>query len=567
MPDIHKIFADFFKEEPPLDSIAYELSQKLEQGTICLAESELPKVDQQAGLKFAGLDEMQEKPLIRHQGYWYLHKYFQYETDILEKLQEKIEDSESVMASRINALNNQSVFLEELCMQVKESGGADQLGAAINAYLENFSLLTGGPGTGKTTSIRLLLYVLNKLEPQNSVGLLAPTGKAAARMGESLRSESHIDLLNNTGFSEYIETLEPSTIHRAIHTKYRRNEKLVYDTIIIDESSMIDVSLLAKLLHCLKPQCRLVLLGDRNQLSAVEAGSVFGDLCKAFQVEAQSFSDSKKAILDRIPHHNFRFTNSSGPANRGLGLELKQSHRFSSDSAIGRLSQQLLQADADDVFSIGDQNDLLRIDNLESADFESFTLKFLEYIESNEIADALAALNQAKILCSLRHGPYGVDQINRFCEQILARNNAIEPNNSYYHNQPIMVNSNNYELNIFNGDQGIIRKDLQGNYQAYFARSAGHIQSVPVLLIDRFETAFASTIHKSQGSEYEHVCIILSSSKQHELLSRQLLYTAVTRAKKSIMLYGSDAVLNLAMSRGVPPATGIENRLRKAYGN
>jgi len=528
--DVHKIFAEYFKGT---ETLAYALSSKLEEGNICLDikeyQAKLPLIleEQKAKESFKEKDSVfwtspemfQEqcleglyathsatalKPFVIQNGKAYLQRYFQYETQIL---------------NNIKRLGN------------------------------NFQIITGGPGTGKTYSVSTKLVELFGRNPDLKVALAAPTGKAAARMNESIKNFAEKP---ENKIEESIKTkltgLAALTLHRLLGYQkdsvfFRHNEEnqLPYDLVIIDECSMIDIAMMAKLLNAIHENTILYLLGDKDQLASVEAGSVFGDICRA--------GDSE--ILKNK-------------------VEIKiKSWRFDSEKGIGKFSKQLITGSFTDINEYI-QDEQLNIDTEYSdALFTQYALLYLPFINEPDIKKALKKLNHVRFLCAIKQNKHSVAETNKRIERILS--NAIDnhdlfyPREGFYHNQPVIVTQNNYELGIFNGDVGIIRKIMVKNietYYAHFENNEGEIVKIPAAYLNNYETVFAMTIHKSQGSEFENVVVILPENSGNKLLTRELLYTAVTRAKSKVLLQTSEEVLKRCADEEVSRASGLENRLK-----
>ncbi len=320
--DVHHQFAEYFGSGK-LKPHAYLLSRRLSEGHICLPLSDISIEEQQRVVEIFKIqpalpDELRDEPLVQfgegakqpfviHNDKMYLQRYFHYETVILEKLRAFVAREAEVFEERTAFLNSQKKFVEELfkMKSVNVEEGVDctdwQKAAAITAILNNFTIITGGPGTGKTTTVAKILALLLQADPGMKVALAAPTGKAATRMAESLKNA---DLPSAAAFKDQSAGFIPATIHRLLkstrgshHFRHNSHNPLPYDVIIIDESSMIDTALFAKLLDAIDPKTRLILLGDKDQLASVEAGSLFGDLCKALH-PLNVFSDKRIAFIN-----------------------------------------------------------------------------------------------------------------------------------------------------------------------------------------------------------------------------------------------------------------------------
>ena len=368
--DVHFQFASFF-DNNDIKPYAYLLSKRLSEGHICIDVNDVFA----AGLPFEEIVDFKKvnndeklisfhpeikAPFIQHNHKLYIHRYFNYETSIVKSIKRLIEKGKEAYAERIVDLFGLQASIE--AMNSKEPYDANestdlqidwQITAAIAAFLNNFTIITGGPGTGKTTTVAKVLNLLFQANPDLKVALAAPTGKAAMRMGESLKA-------NTLSLSEEVKakfnSLVPSTIHRllgyihnTIYFNHNNNNPLLYDVIIVDEASMIDVAMFSKLLDAIQGNTKLILLGDKNQLSSVEAGSLFGDLCKIHE-QPNLFSEEFIDIINSFVIDDFRkapaslINNSPDPLTNYI-IELKKSRRFDDQSEIGKLSKAIIGND------------------------------------------------------------------------------------------------------------------------------------------------------------------------------------------------------------------------------
>lgn len=590
--NVHIQFAGFFGSAP-LRPYAYLLSKKLAEGHICVPLDEIgPSFDDDPF--FAGTTEVAARavlndeplvttlgksvqPFVLHNDKLYLQRYFHYESLILERILQFISSEAGQLNERLEALDAHRADILALpgFVSVPAAGQLPwQSAAVISGALNNFTIITGGPGTGKTTTVSRLLSVLFLLNPALKVGLAAPTGKAAARMAESLKASARASGSNN----ELFATLQPATIHRLLRNvpgttrfRYNRSNPLPHDIVIVDESSMIDVALFAKLLDAIGPHTRLIMLGDKDQLASVEAGSLFGDLCQAAD-SINRFSNTRAGFINSFAPssaHHFTSTDIRGPVPMLSGhiIELQYSHRFSADKGIGRLSQAVIQNDTTIInqFLDGSTNDPeVIIDEQDSREvFESFILGYQEYISEKDVLAALRKLNRLRVLCAVREGDQGLYTMNRHIEEFLRRKGLIRQAGDFYENRPIMVTRNNYRLGLFNGDTGILRYDEKGVLRAWFENAEGTLVSVLPLYLTQIETVFAMTIHKSQGSEFDSVMIVLPAHHQAGLLTRELLYTAITRAKTKVVIRATREIILQTAEQQVNRGSGISDRLKQ----
>jgi len=447
--------------------------------------------------------------------------------------------------------------------------------AAVSAVLNNFTIITGGPGTGKTTTVAKILAILYTINLDLKVALAAPTGKAAVRMAESLKT-SALDVTDQ--IKGRFQTMSPGTIYRLLkyvpdspYFKHNKDNPVNYDVVIVDESSMIDVALFAKLLDAIGPETKLILLGDKDQLASVEAGSLFGDLCKTqsglevlsagtTQLINSLISDSRRQIpldyvLKESPHVLAEHI-----------IELKRSHRFTSYHGIGKFSKAIIRNDVSALqeYLQNNTDEQVTIDTKYDAEiFEQFVEGYADYIKEPDIKKALRKLNQLRVLCAVREGEQGLYSLNTSIENYLRKKKLITKNSEYYENRPIIVTRNYYSLGLFNGDVGIIRADENGVLKAWFEDSNNELKSVFPGYVAESETVFAMTIHKSQGSEYDKVLVVLPDNVNIQILTRELLYTAVTRAKSKVIVQASEAVILHTAEGVVERASGIMERFEE----
>jgi exodeoxyribonuclease V alpha subunit len=588
--DIHRQFAEYF-EEPAIWPYAYLLSQKLTEGNICISVDDVPDnlnstpysksitAKELISLKhLVSKQDVLTTPFILHNDRLYFQRYFKYETSIIHKLNDLIAAEKTVLANRMSQLESQRTLIQSLNTDYKLDNLTTkekvdwQLVAVTQALLNNFTIITGGPGTGKTTTLAKLLIVLYALEPNAKVALAAPTGKASMRMLESLKSST----LNFTEETKAkIGQLVPSTIHsllgykrESVNFKHNAENPLPYDWVVVDEASMIDVPMFSKLLAAIGDNTRIILLGDKDQLASVEAGSLLGDLCQTLP-SLNQFSDETAQwintfITDDDRKINAEFINDTKQLLAGHIIELKYSHRFNSQGAIGKVSRAVIDGKVDEVKALIEnaQGTNVIVDQKnDPALLENFVAGYAAFINEPAIHLALKKLNELRVLVAVRQGPRGLYAINKAIELHLRKKALIKPDDEFYENRPIMITRNMYDLGLLNGDTGIMRKDASGNMKVWFEDGQGGIKSVLPAYLNYSETAFAMTIHKSQGSEFDHVMVILPEGTSNALLTRELLYTGITRAKSSITIQGEMATIEHVVNSCVKRISGITGRI------
>jgi exodeoxyribonuclease V alpha subunit len=588
--DIHQQFAEFFDQQE-IWPYAYLLSQKLTEGNICIsvndAQSNLANTPYSSVITKSELVKYKNfvtdnhefaAPFVLYNDRLYFQRYFKYETCIIEKIINLITTEADVIDQRISHLEAKSDLIKTLTtnydingLTVKEQVDW-QLVAVLQSLQNNFTIITGGPGTGKTTTLAKLLIVLYALDPNAKVALAAPTGKASMRMFESLKS-STLPFTEET--KAKINLLKPSTIHgllgykkESVNFKYNAENPLPYDWVVVDEASMIDVPLFSKLLAALGSKSRIILLGDKDQLASVEAGSLLGDLCQTLP-RLNIFSNKLANWINQFisdPARNIQpeFIGQSKQIMTGHIIELKYSHRFNSQGAIGKISRAVIEGDVNSLKGLMSAATATNV----TFDFnynEEILSKFVEgyeaYINEADIALALKKLNELRVLVAVRESARGLKAINKFIEMHLRKKGLIKPEGEFYENRPVMVIRNMIDLELFNGDTGILRKDDNGNIKAYFEDGKGGIKWVLPAYLTYSETVFAMTIHKSQGSEFNKVLVVLPDVKSNALLTRELLYTAITRAKNHITIQGKQETIDHAVLTSVNRISGITGRI------
>ncbi len=431
-------------------------------------------------------------------------------------------------------------------------------------------VLTGGPGTGKTTTVlRMLLMLQRRSALPLSIKVAAPTGKAAQRLVQALRNGKQ-RLLDHTtmplpddwhGFLERIPDSDATTLHRLLGFEPWRNgfsrnaqRPIAADVVVVDEASMIDLAMLRALLDAVRPDALLILVGDADQLTSVATGSVLMDLVAAMESSPQS-----RDIVRLV--HSFR----AKPELVAINDAVRSGDTDSLSIALAMAGDDARRRDVDDTAT-------LRA-NLRIWAHRLATSLRNPADDSRSVAEAFATLAQQQLLCALREGPFGAVEINQFLEQQL-RTAWNEPiNTEWYPGRAIIITRNDYAAGLFNGDVGICRKESDGTLRVWFevaksrnavdAQESGYRDFAPAALPDH-EAAFALTIHKSQGSEYQHVAVLLPPEREHRILSRQLLYTALSRARDSVEIWSTQSSLDQAVRTPVTRAGGLTDRLLAA---
>jgi exodeoxyribonuclease V alpha subunit len=458
-----------------------------------------------------------------------------------------------------------------LCVnQIHRNGTEEQKLSALAALRSGLCVITGGPGTGKTTLVSKILSLLLHQDRSLRVALAAPTGKAAQRVGEAV-SET-IQLFDLPDETRAFLSGKASTIHRLLGIvpsrstpRYHEKNPLPYDVIVIDEASMVDLALMAKLLQAIKPSARLILLGDKNQLASVQAGHVLGDICDTGAVHgySQEFASAAREMM------GFEPVTGEPAGMQDSVVELKKTYRFTPDSGIYQLSRCVKEGDADSCMAImrsGKYKDI-RVHEATAPGQASMDLRteivqaYAPYLRGTEPGQSLDLFNSFRVLCALREGPFGVEQMNTSIEQALAAQGLIKPAAQHYHGRPVLITANDYTLRLFNGDVGIILFDHEEKgLKAFFPAPEGALRKVSPMRLPQHETAFAMTVHKSQGSEFDHVLLMLPD-RDSPVLSRELIYTGITRAMSRLDLCIAPDVFAAAVARRTQRTSGLRDLL------
>jgi exodeoxyribonuclease V alpha subunit len=444
------------------------------------------------------------------------------------------------------------------------------------AMRQLFTVISGGPGTGKTSTVmRLLILLLEQGRQRSSIpaiALAAPTGKAAIRMQESIKN-SRKSLPIDEDIKAHIPA-EAVTLHHLLgasrHTtqfRYHEENPLLYDCVIVDEASMVDQTLMARLAEALSDKTRLVLLGDKDQLASVEAGSVFGDICgdSANNGLTESMSSYLGKLGINLQKKKVDTKNREGLASH-INL-LKKSYRFPEESGIDRLVKAINSGNPEEVWR------LLNNEHFPDVMFTQFTTyQTLMETLSAEITHQFSAVRSAqspaemldiygefKILGAHRMGPWGVETINRELEQILQKQKLAFSRQNWYDGRPVIINTNNYSLKLNNGDIGVCIKKGEEAEAVYFNKGDEGL-FLPLSRLPAHSTAYALTVHKSQGSEFDEIVLVLPD-KTSKLLHRELLYTAVSRARKKITIVGTEQALKRAVAHCIKRPSGLKDYL------
>jgi exodeoxyribonuclease V alpha subunit len=511
------------------------------------------------------------RPLILDGSRLYLYRYWDYEKKLVDSLKARVVNDAAGVDQRLLGDGLKKLFPENA------AGETDwQKVAAFASALKRFCVISGGPGTGKTFTVAKILALLLELQPGPlRVFLAAPTGKAAARLQEAIKNE-----LAGLDCPEKIRAAIPaeaSTIHRLLKSipdspyfRFNARNPLPADVVVVDEASMVDLALLSKLAQAVPPASKMILLGDKDQLASVEAGAVLGDICDTGNDHGFSADFSglyRKATGEKIVAVA---DGPGGPGMRDSIVHLRKSYRFGPASGIGEVSRAVNEGDSPRAVqllrggSCGDirWRELPRPEDLVSALKEQVLEGFTPYLGENDPSRVFDLFNRVRILCAVREGPYGVNALNLLAEQILRDGGLIRREGRWYRGRPVLVTRNDYNLRLFNGDVGITLPDPEagGELRVFFPGAGGIPRKFPLLRLPEHETVFAMTVHKSQGSEFDKV-LFLMPDRDVRVLTRELVYTAVTRARTLVEVWGRSEVFQAAVSRRISRTSGLRDAL------
>ena len=554
--DIDRHFADFIRrfggDNTLVPLAAAMLSRSIREGNICLPLTARPSHLANAGeagmlewpaaaewrevltgSKAVGKPDTQTPLVLDDANRLYLRRYWNYQQRLAIALRQKAADSRPVE---------------------RETAG-NQAGAIDSAVTNSLTIISGGPGTGKTTTV---LHILTRLlqKPGNErlrVALAAPTGKAAARLEETIRMG-----LEGLDCPEEVKRRVPvsaSTIHRllgvkgnSVYFRHDRENPLPFDLLVIDEASMVALPLLCKLFDALPETARIILLGDRDQLASVEPGAVLADMVDA---AASTGSPLRDAVVTL--EKNYRFSEKSGIHHLCGAVRLGEA-----DQAVGILRAQ-------------SHPDLVSFERNEPRELatkfsEAILRGFSASVAGKQPAAALAQLRNFRVLSALRRGPFGVEGLNRKIEEILREAELIPRHvTASYAGKPVLITQNDHQLQLYNGDVGILLPDVEAEENpdllwAWFIGKENRLRRFAPARLPQHEAAYAMTVHKSQGSEFDRVLFILPE-EDTPVLTRELIYTGLTRARSQVELWWTESVFVTAVTRRAERTSGLRDLL------
>ena len=549
------------------------------------------------------------RPLVWDGDRLYLQRYWHYELAIADDLVQRCSPSlpDGIARPGPDGASTDAA-LDALFGPGDGSPDLQRL-AARRGLAPGVSIIAGGPGTGKTYTVARLLAAAHMVAGADGrdlkVALAAPTGKAAARMGEAVRDAAlglGLDRLTGSSVVDKLVATDPTTMHALLgwddrtHFRHSRKNPLPHDLVIIDETSMVSLPLMAKLLDAVRPRSSVVLVGDPFQLASIEAGTVMSDLVGPAgdprtlgdpgqpdargepNVPGKPDAGGTLDVPGERDHHEEpgatgSADGSAGPVLAGRVTVLRAMRRFEGDSGIAALAEAVRTGDGDRALSLLGEGrvDLRWIAPDDPAGVEALAGEIaavgVEQVRAAQRGDASAAMESAgrmKVLAGTRRGPLGVyDWTARLERDVADRVGGFHPDRRWHVGRPVMVTQNDRANRVFNGDTGVVVRRDDGMAVALSSvegPSVGGDRLLAPSRLDRVETWWAMTIHKSQGSEFPHAVVSLPDSRS-QILTRELLYTAVTRARDTLTVVGSAEALERAVSRPVARASGLRDRL------
>ncbi len=524
----------------------------------------------------AGDDAAGDRPLRLVGTRLYLDRYWRQERQVAADLRARAQEPASVVDAEVLAAGLARLFDGEQ--------PDHQRLAAASAVLRRFAVVAGGPGTGKTTTVARILALLDEQAsaagaPPPRMALAAPTGKAAARLQEAVHLES-ATLDVSQAVRARLRDLEASTLHRLLgwrpdsRSRFRHHHanRLPHDVVVVDEASMVSLSLMAKLVEAVRAGARLVLVGDAEQLASVEAGAVLGDIVGPCS-QGLVLRPEARASLARVVGHDVEAAQPrAGVAIADGIVVLRRVHRFG--GGIAALAQAVRQGKADTVVEVlrtgSDDVRWIEVDVAEDAGRHALApvreavvdagRHVLDAAGAGDARAALEGLAAIRVLCAHRRGPYGVVAWRAQVEGWLAGAiGGYGAGGGWYVGRPLLVTANDYGLQLYNGDIGVVVATGDGRFPAVFERRGELVEVSPTRLA-AVETVHAMTVHKSQGSQFESVAVLLPDPTS-PILTRELLYTAVTRARQRLILVGGESSVRTAVDRPIARASGLREAL------
>jgi exodeoxyribonuclease V alpha subunit len=570
--------------------------------------------------------EAEQQPIVLSHERLYLRRYYQFEQELKQLVRERrnsrerqvelAENSQQAKCELDTIKSIVSTLFPDLAAQNElPSSRIDWQGVAVaNAMNKDFAIIAGGPGTGKTYTVTKLLAALIMLaiadsenlsqanqnltdESSNNessseisansasftaprIALVAPTGKAAQRLSESITNA--VQGFRGSIDDQVLDLIpeQAQTLHRLlgvipdqVNFRHHQENKLAIDILLIDEVSMVDLPMMTRIFRALPATTKVILLGDADQLPSVAVGSVLADFAPRPHL---GYSALNHQYLAQVTgYQTLTKDNSALAADEQYSAGdcvtfLRKSRRFDGEGGIGKIANYVIKGQYQESWQLLQPSEPLSNDKqltLLSGTIETWLTPLVEqyYLglcQCDKIEEAFALLAKFRILSSTRKGPQGVESLNALVIDILRNKgvipfNRFESSNTLYASQPIMISENDYRLGVYNGDIGLLWRNSQGHLMAVFENAQGGYDWIMPSRLPKFETVYAMTIHKTQGSEFEHVAMVLPEQKDNRLLSRELLYTGITRAKLQLSIASSQSVWQSGVSQQVKRHSGL----------
>jgi len=571
-------FADFLMRNENINRNIFlflmYLSMKTRNGDICidLAKdhilSGIFEIDEFISIllqyKFAGITD-EQRPVVIDGHFIYLNRFYRYEKFLSEWV---IKKSRLISMDKGTKAKLGNVLPRFFNIGSKEIDW--QKFAVLTAVFSNFSAISGGPGTGKTTTIAKLFLIINEIYDKKPViKLCAPTGKAASRLSDAI-----VGVLDNISYKKKIDLEKASTIHRLLKFnpetnsfKYNKTNRLKADIIIVDEASMIDLKLMTHLAEAVPEEARVILLGDRFQLASVSPGSVFADICGGeFEM---NYSEKLVNSIQPFFEYPLQFDSvkDETASLRDSVVELKKNYRFSDVSSIAKIADSIREDNIDQCLAItAHQEDDLEFIEIGGRN-EFFNLMerivekhILQLVDIKSPEEGFKISSEFAILSPVKDGYFGVENINFMIENMIRKRKKISLNQSWYNGKLVIMSRNDYRENLFNGDIGVTIVDNK-NVDVYFDNGEANLKKISPVRLSSCKPFYATTVHKSQGSEFDNIYIVIPEHFSR-VLTKELLYTAVTRAKKKVVFIGNKGVFKMALEKKTERRSGLAGRLR-----
>ena len=503
-------------------------------------------------------------PLVLDGSRLYLYRYYAAESRLAAALRARLEAN-----GPDEAPARATVDLFRRLFTASTDAPTDwQAVAAAAALRGSLTIITGGPGTGKTTTVARILALLLHRDPKLRIALAAPTGKAAARLGEAIST-----VTASLGIDESLRARIPTagrTLHRLLGYRpdtdtFARgpSDQLAEDVVIVDEASMVDVLMMDALFAALRTSTHVILLGDQDQLASVDTGNVLSEICGAADADGPGHGAELASWYGALSGKRLEPAASASPI-RDAVVRLIHSYRFDAQPGIGALASAVRSGSGEATYAAlaNYSRSDVRLHEPTSDDAKllaPISESIDHYLAARTPDEALDRLGAFRVLCAVREGPVGVAGLNERIEHWL-RGRGVRVTERWYHCKPVLVTANDPATGLYNGDVGVTLVESK-HPRVWFRDSQGAPRSIAPARLPAHDTAWAMTVHKAQGSEFSRVLFVLPD-RNAQVLTRELLYTAVTRARERVDIFGSTSVLDYAIAHTVRRISGLADRLR-----